>query len=131
MENLEIERTPPEAHDCNECSFRQESIRDELDKFGACKFFKPPFHDLPHDHLFVNEILKGHRPEVTPPCIAEIIEKWWDANLFNRSTAQELKRDYVNLLIYRDESIIERLQFLESENLTMKLRKAASQQKLY
>ncbi|KAG9300466.1 hypothetical protein G9A89_010092 [Geosiphon pyriformis] len=55
---------------------------------------KPPFHDLPHDHFLVNDILKGNRPEITfpliPPCIAEIIEKCWDANPFNHPTTEQV-----------------------------------------
>ncbi|KAG9288584.1 hypothetical protein G9A89_008456 [Geosiphon pyriformis] len=56
---------------------------------------KPPFHDCSHDHILLMNILDGARPKITspliPPCIAEIIEKCWDANPKNRPTAREVE----------------------------------------
>ncbi|KAG9300638.1 hypothetical protein G9A89_023436 [Geosiphon pyriformis] len=59
---------------------------------------KLPFHDCSHDKILVMGILNGQRPEIISPlipsCIAEIIEKCWEANLENRPTAREV---YENL----------------------------------
>ncbi|KAG9302856.1 hypothetical protein G9A89_009633, partial [Geosiphon pyriformis] len=101
---------------------------------------KPPFYDRPHDNaLIFNIVFKGIRPEITfpfiPPCIAEIIEKCWDANPENRPNAKEIEEKLIELRkMYRrykiksrkkkfsdevvrieEEPKVECLQFLESD----------------
>ena len=54
---------------------------------------KKPFHDKPHDHLLISDILKGERPQVTddtPEFYAELIKRCWDHNPENRPTACEI-----------------------------------------
>ena len=55
---------------------------------------KKPFHDRPHNHLLISDILKGERPQVTddtPEFYADLMKKCWDHNPENRPTAQEIK----------------------------------------
>ncbi|KAG9304099.1 hypothetical protein G9A89_006009 [Geosiphon pyriformis] len=62
---------------------------------------KPPFHDLPHDHILIMAILNGQRPKITspliPPCIAEIIVKCWDPNPKNRPTTEEIEENLLEI----------------------------------
>ncbi|KAG9284720.1 hypothetical protein G9A89_002605 [Geosiphon pyriformis] len=62
---------------------------------------KPPFHDRSHDHFLIMDILNGQRPKITSPliplCIAEIIEKCWDANPENRPSVKEVRQKLVKL----------------------------------
>ncbi|KAG9284238.1 hypothetical protein G9A89_002048 [Geosiphon pyriformis] len=83
---------------------------------------KPPFHDRSHDRDLIFDIsLNGVRPEITspliPPCIAEIIEKCWDANPKSRPTAKEV---YNKLFALRNVAksktrSSEKIQFEESD----------------
>ena len=54
---------------------------------------KKPFHDRPHDHYLMMDILNGIRPQVTddtPEFYAELMKKCWDHSPENRPTAQEI-----------------------------------------
>src|SRR5438132_13660810 len=44
---------------------------------------KKPFHDRPHNHYFISDILKGF--------YAELLKKCWDNNPENRLAAEEIK----------------------------------------
>ena len=55
---------------------------------------KKPFHDRPHNHLLISDILNGIRPQVTddtPEFYAELMKKCWDHNPENRPTANEIE----------------------------------------
>ena len=55
---------------------------------------KKPFHDRPHNHCLISDILKGERPQITddtPEFYAELMKKCWDHNPENRPTAWEIK----------------------------------------
>src|SRR5207253_2836205 len=54
---------------------------------------KKPFHNRPHDHHLILDILKGKRPQITddtPEFYAELMKKCWDHNPENRPTAWEI-----------------------------------------
>ena len=54
---------------------------------------KKPFHDIPHDHYLMMDILNGIRPQVTddtPEFYAELMKKCWDHSPENRPTAKEI-----------------------------------------
>ena len=54
---------------------------------------KKPFHDRPHDHYLMLDILKGERPQITddtPEPYAELMKRCWDQNPENRPTAREI-----------------------------------------
>src|SRR4051794_10839899 len=54
---------------------------------------KKPFHDRPHNHLLISDILNGIRPQVTddtPEFYAELMKKCWDHSPENRPTAREI-----------------------------------------
>src|SRR5947208_16422300 len=54
---------------------------------------KKPFHDRPHNHLLISDILKGERPQITddtPEFYAELMKKCWNNNPENRPTAEEI-----------------------------------------
>ncbi len=54
---------------------------------------KKPFHDRPHDHYLMLNILKGERPQITddtPECYAKLMKKCWDHNPENRPTSLEI-----------------------------------------
>src|SRR5438067_8964095 len=54
---------------------------------------KKPFHDRPHDHYLMLDILKGERPQITddtPEFYAELMKRCWDHDPENRSTAKEI-----------------------------------------
>src|SRR5438128_5928254 len=54
---------------------------------------KKPFHDRPHDHRLILDILKGERPQITedtPKPYAELMKRCWDHNPENRPTAEEI-----------------------------------------
>src|SRR5947209_4065990 len=54
---------------------------------------KKPFHDRPHDHYLMLDILKGERPQITddtPKFYTELMKKCWDHNPENRPTALEI-----------------------------------------
>jgi len=54
---------------------------------------KKPFHDRPHDHYLMLDILNGIRPQVTddtPEFYAELMKKCWDHSPENRPTASEI-----------------------------------------
>jgi serine/threonine protein kinase len=56
---------------------------------------KKPFHDRPHNHLLILDILNGERPQVTedtPEFYADLMKKCWDHNPENRPTAEEIYR---------------------------------------
>src|SRR6266542_146642 len=54
---------------------------------------KKPFHDRPHNHCLITDILKGERPQITddtPELYAKLMKKCWDHNPENRPTAKEI-----------------------------------------
>ena len=54
---------------------------------------KKPFHDRPHNHLLISDILNGERPQITddtPEFYAELMKRCWDHNPENRPTAEEI-----------------------------------------
>ena len=54
---------------------------------------KKPFHDRPHNHILILDILKGERPQITddtPKFYAELMKRCWDHNPENRPTAEEI-----------------------------------------
>src|SRR5207302_5992888 len=54
---------------------------------------KKPFHDKPHDHYLMMNILNGIRPQITedtPEFYAELMKKCWDHSPENRPTAKEI-----------------------------------------
>src|SRR5207237_4291672 len=54
---------------------------------------KKPFHDRPHDHYLMLDILKGERPQITddtPEFYTELMKRCWDHNPENRPTAGEI-----------------------------------------
>src|SRR4051794_2174113 len=54
---------------------------------------KKPFHDRPHNHLLISDILNGERPQVTddtPKFYTELMKKCWDHSPENRPTAEEI-----------------------------------------
>ena len=54
---------------------------------------KKPFHDRPHNHCLISDVLKGKRPQITndtPEFYAELMKKCWDHNPENRPTAEEI-----------------------------------------
>ena len=54
---------------------------------------KKPFHDRPHNHCLILDILKGERPQITddtPEFYAKLMKKCWDHNPENRPTAKEI-----------------------------------------
>src|SRR6266513_2070933 len=55
---------------------------------------KKPFHDRPHNHILISDILKGERPQITddtPEFYAELMKRCWDHNPENRPTADEIR----------------------------------------
>src|SRR5205809_449064 len=55
---------------------------------------KKPFHDRPHNHILISDILKGERPQITddtPEFYAELMKRCWDHNPENRPTALEIR----------------------------------------
>src|SRR5438046_6228339 len=54
---------------------------------------KKPFHDRPHNHILISDILKGERPQITddtPEFYAKLMKRCWDHNPENRPTAWEI-----------------------------------------
>src|SRR5437763_14545820 len=54
---------------------------------------KKPFHDRPHNHCLIMDILKGKRPQITddtPKFYAEFLKRCWDHNPENRPTDREI-----------------------------------------
>ena len=54
---------------------------------------KKPFHDRPHNHLLISDILNGERPQITddtPEFYAELMKRCWDHDPENRPTAREI-----------------------------------------
>ena len=54
---------------------------------------KKPFHDRPHNHLLISDILNGERPQITddtPEFYAELMKRCWDHDPENRPTANEI-----------------------------------------
>ena len=54
---------------------------------------KKPFHDRPHNHCLILDILKGKRPQITddtPEFYAKLMKRCWDHNPENRPTAKEI-----------------------------------------
>ena len=54
---------------------------------------KKPFHDRPHDHYLMIDILNGERPQITddtPEFYADLMKRCWDHNPENRPTAKEI-----------------------------------------
>ena len=68
---------------------------------------KKPFHDRPHDHCLILDILKGERPQIigdTPEFYAELMKRCWDHNPENRPTAYEINYCF-NEYVKREEII--------------------------
>ncbi|RHZ79940.1 hypothetical protein Glove_140g31 [Diversispora epigaea] len=54
----------------------------------------PPYYNIPHDANLVMKICKGHKPEIKceiPQFLKKIMEKCWNFEQNNRSTAEELR----------------------------------------
>jgi len=54
---------------------------------------KKPFHDRPHNHLLISDILNGERPQITndtPEFYSELMKRCWDHDPENRPTAKEI-----------------------------------------
>src|SRR5205085_7621303 len=54
---------------------------------------RKPFHDRPHDHCLILDILKGERPQITndtPEFYAELMKRCWNYNPKKRPTAREI-----------------------------------------
>ena len=54
---------------------------------------RKPFHDRPHNHCLITDILKGERPQITddtPEFYAELMKRCWDHNPENRPTSKEI-----------------------------------------
>src|SRR5947209_13166739 len=54
---------------------------------------KKPFHDRPHNHLLISDILKGKRPQTTGDTLkfyVELMKRCCDHNPENRQTADEI-----------------------------------------
>src|SRR3989440_9697662 len=91
---------------------------------------KKPFHDRPHDHYLMLDILKGERPQITddtPEFYAELMKRCWDHDPENRPTAKEIKdclgkywrqdateenREVINLAETKRQEIIKSEEFL-------------------
>ena len=55
---------------------------------------KKPFHDRPHDHRLISDILNGERPRIaddTPEFYSELMKRCWDRDPENRPTAEEIR----------------------------------------
>src|SRR5947208_1381941 len=63
---------------------------------------KKPFHDRPHNHCLISDILKGESPQITddtPEFYAKLMKRCWNHNPENRPTAEEIRnclREYWN-----------------------------------
>jgi len=71
---------------------------------------KKPFHDRPHNHCLITDILKGERPQITddtPEFYAELMKKCWDHNPENRPTAEEIEDCLREYWRYDKKEIIE------------------------
>src|SRR5437762_3372592 len=54
---------------------------------------KKPFHDRPHNHILISDILNGERPQITddtPEFYAELMKRCWDHDPESRPTADEI-----------------------------------------
>src|SRR5947209_1857627 len=54
---------------------------------------KKPFHDRPHNHCLILDILRGERPQITddtPKFYAELMKRCWEHNPEYRPTAEEI-----------------------------------------
>src|SRR5438067_448927 len=54
---------------------------------------RKPFHDRPHDHYLMLDILKGERPQITddtPEFYIKLMKRCWDHSPENRPTAREI-----------------------------------------
>ncbi|RIB18434.1 kinase-like domain-containing protein [Gigaspora rosea] len=62
----------------------------------------PPHYDYPHDTTLVLKIIEDFRPMIdtktTPQLIIELVRRCWDADPLNRPTAQELKKQFDEVL---------------------------------
>src|SRR5438067_1479416 len=79
---------------------------------------KKPFHDRPHDHYLISDILKGERPQITedtPKSYARLMKSCWDSDPENRPTAEEIcrcvkelscKKEIINLAESKRQRII-------------------------
>jgi hypothetical protein len=76
---------------------------------------KKPFHDRPHNHILILDILKGERPQITddtPKFYAELMKRCWDHNPENRPMAKEITDcfwEYIYCNTEEKEEIIIRL----------------------
>src|SRR2546423_5829803 len=74
---------------------------------------KKPFHDRPHNHILISDILKGERPQITddtPEFYAELMKRCWDHDPKNRPTAREIYdrfKEYRHRLSQEKEKILE------------------------
>ena len=71
---------------------------------------KKPFHDRPHDHYLMLDILNGKRPQITddtPEFYANLMKRCWDRNPENRPTAEEIKDCFRNYRASEKKEIIE------------------------
>jgi len=92
---------------------------------------KKPFHDRPHNHLLISDILKGERPQIiddTPEFYAKLMKKCWDHYPENRPTAREINdclREYNYFSQTKEKKEIIRLaeakrqEFIKSEKYSL------------
>src|SRR5207248_9365860 len=85
---------------------------------------KRPFHDRPHDHYLILNILKGEKPQITddtPEFYTELMKRCWDYNPENRPTAEEIwvcldkyraKQEIINSAEAKRQEIIKSEKFL-------------------
>src|SRR5439155_1820400 len=69
---------------------------------------KKPFHDRPHNHHLILDILKRKRPQITddaPEFYAELMKKCWDHNPDNRPTAEEIFSCFWGMTKEKEEAI--------------------------
>src|SRR5438132_4473496 len=82
---------------------------------------KKPFHDRPHNHCLITDILKGERPQIpedTPEFYTELMKRCWDHNPGNRPTAREIRgclREYVYYNSNRTEEKKEIIELAEAK----------------
>src|SRR5207248_11221476 len=89
---------------------------------------KKPFHDRPHNHILIPDILKGERPQITddtPEFYSELMKRSWDHKPENRPTAGEIwnffnfvkefsptKREIIRLAEFKRQEIVKSDKFL-------------------
>ena len=85
---------------------------------------KKPFHDRPHNHCLILDILRGERLQITddtPEFYAKLMKKCWDHNPENRPTAGEFwdcLEEYHQWNFHRTKKKKEIIELAETRNRT-------------